>query len=217
MKKSTWEEPAWDETLDDDDEEEEMPNFFPLPFPVPDQDSRSLRDRGIIILVGPFTKEIIEPIIKRMWALHFDEDFNEDIQFIINSPGGYSDIGWALIDTIEAIRLRVRTIALGEICSLGVMVFVTGDERIMSPNTLAMIHNFSSANYGNYDDLVASRKGEDLLNEKVIKHFIKHSKYRTKKQVAKNILLGKDHWLDAKEMKEHGLADKIFRPRKKRK
>jgi ATP-dependent Clp protease protease subunit len=196
-----------------DDETMSFP--FMMPFGFPPQDNSSLKERGVILLTGGLTKETVEPVIQRMWALHFDDEFQDDIQLIINSPGGQGDIMWALIDTMEAIRMDVRTIALGEIMSAGAMVFIAGDDRIMSPNSVAMIHNFYSGRVGDYAALVAARKGEDMYHEMAVKHFLKHSKYKTKKEVIKNILKEEDHFLTAKEMLKHGLADGIFKPIKR--
>jgi len=64
---------------------------------------------------------------------------------------------------------------MGEIVSAAAMIFVAGDERVMSPNSSAMIHHFSTMTGGSYPELVASRKSEDLQARRIVDHFLKNS------------------------------------------
>ena len=50
--------------------------------------------------------------------MHFNSGFNEPIQIIINSPGGFTDAGWAFIDMMEFVKNEIITIAVGEIASM---------------------------------------------------------------------------------------------------
>lgn len=178
------------------------------------RDREMLEDRGILIFNSFISKDTLARINRRMMVLHFDKDFKDDIQLIINSPGGYTDAGWALIDTMRFVKNRVITIAMGEICSMATSIFIAGDERIMAPNSTAMIHQFSGYASGTYGDLVAGRKMEDMEQAKDVAHLMQCSKYTTEGQVKKHILKDHDHWLSPKEMKKHGLCDKIYKPKK---
>lgn len=203
----------------DDDEEEgeedDGENPFTSLFPKNDRDD--LEERGIIILDKGITKQSISRISTRLLALHLDPSFNDSVQIILNSPGGYLDAMWSLIDVMDSCRLNIRTVANGEICSAATMIFVAGDERIMSPNSTAMIHHFSTWAYGTYYDLVAARKNQDLEAQRILRHFIKHSKYKTAKDIESKLLLKNDNWLSPAEMKKHGLCDSILKGRPKRK
>lgn len=175
----------------------------------------SLDDRGILLLNSPIDKRSVSYIIYRLWSSHFDENNTEDIQLILNSPGGEASAGWALIDTMASIKNRVITVAVGEIASMATFIFIAGDERVMSPNSSAMIHQFSTWSMGSYGDLVASRKGEDMEWDREVRHLIQYSKYESEAQVKANLLMDHDLWLTPSEMKKHGLCDRISKPRKK--
>lgn len=203
----------------DDEEEIDDEEFHVIPFPFMTQGSedRELEERGIIILDRGITKQNLARASAKLLAFHFKETWQEPIQLILNSPGGYLDAAWAFIDIMSCIRLPVRTIAVGEIVSAAAMIFVAGDERVMSPNSSAMIHHFSTMTGGSYPELVATRKSEDLQARRIVEHFIKHStKYKTAKEVEDKILLSHDNWLSPKEMKNHGLCDIVLEARKKR-
>lgn len=201
----------------DDEEDEERQVLQVLQLPSGGSEDRELEDRGIIILDREITKQTLARASAKLLSFHFDEKWNEPVQIILNSPGGYLDAAWAFIDMMDCIRLPVRTIAMGEIVSAAAMIFVAGDERIMSPNSSAMIHHFSTMTGGSYPELVASRKSEDLQATRIIDHFLKNSTvYKTAKAVEDKILLSHDNWLSPTEMKRHGLCDIVLRRRKKR-
>jgi ATP-dependent Clp protease, protease subunit len=195
---------------DDDDEEGEDPFEFFSQF---GEENKNLENRGIIFISGPISKETLSRAGKRLLTLHFDKEFKDDIQIIINSPGGFCDAGWAFIDLMTFCSNRIVTIAMGETCSMGTNIFIAGDHRIMAPNAQSMIHHFSWAAMGNYADLVAQRKAEDMEHQREMEHLLKCSKYKTFADVEKYLLLDQDHWLTPKEMKKHGLCDQIYTPK----
>ncbi len=198
-----------------DDEEDQEMQIMPFPFTPHSSEERALEERAVLILDREITKQTLARVSAKLLAYHFDERYKDPIQLILNSPGGYLDATWAFIDVMDSIRLPIRTIAMGEIVSAAAMIFVAGDERVMSPNSSAMIHHFSTMAGGSYPELVASRKSEDLQATRIVDHFIKHSKYRTAKEVEDKILLSHDNWLSPKEMKAHGLCDVVI-PHKQR-
>jgi len=196
----------------DDDEEDII-----LPFPLfPPERNNKLEERGVIFITGTINNASLESATQKLLLYHFDKDFKDEVQVIINSPGGELDATWAFIDTMQFIKNNVRTIAMGEICSAATMIFVAGDHRVMAPHSMAMIHQFSSFSAGSYGDLVADRKVHDMIQRQMIRHFIDNSKYRTEKEIRQHLLLQHDNWLSPTEMKKHGLCDEISRTRKHR-
>jgi ATP-dependent Clp protease, protease subunit len=165
---------------------------------------------AVIFLQGPITIRSIENVLVLLWTMHLDLSFNQVVNLVITSPGGDMDAGWALIDTLTSIRLQVRTIALGTIASVGTMIFSCGDKRIMTPNSTAMIHHFSTREEGTYIDLVAGRTHHDLEYRKMVNFFVQHSRYKSQKEVLKHLLKPMDVWLSPKEMLAHGLCDEIL-------
>lgn len=205
----------------DDDEEEADEDEEAVPAEILasifGKDNEKLENRGIIIIGTEISKLALSRATKKLLSLHFNKDFQDEVQIIINSPGGYTDAGWAFIDLMQFVRMPIRTIAMGEICSMATHIFIAGDYRIMAPNSCAMIHQFSWQSSGNYSDLVANRKSEDMEYKKEIRHLIAKSKYSTEKEVREHVLLDKDNWLTPEEMKSHGLCDEVSKPRPKEK
>jgi len=180
------------------------------------KESFELEDRGIIFINSVLTKQTLDRPSKKLLNLHFNSEFTDPIQILINSPGGFTDAGWAFIDIMESIKNPITTIAIGEIASMATSIFIAGDKRIMSPNSIAMIHEFSTGTSGNYSDLVASRKAEDIEYQKDLDHLLRHSKYTSHTQITNFLLKDTDNWLTPKEMRIHGLCDEISLRRKRK-
>jgi len=174
-----------------------------------------LLEQGIFLLTDQIEASSVDEIITGLLSLHYKKSFQESVQIIINSSGGSCDAGWALIDIIDYIRLPVITVALGCIASMAHMIFIAGDRRIMSANTVAMQHHHWNIIGGSFPDLLAAQKGEQLEYNRGIKHLIRFSKYETETQIRKHILKDQDHWMSPKEMKKHGMCDIIVDPRQR--
>lgn len=198
--------------------DEDSPPINPIEMLIASSLTNELEENGIIFLSSEISKEGLERATARLLSLHFDENWPDDreVQILLNSPGGYVDAGLAFIDTMDFVRFPIRTIAVGSIASMATMIFIAGNTRVMSHRSMAMIHHFSTGNFGNYADLIANRKMEDRLYSTIVEHFIANSKYKTEAEVKKYLLHDKDNWLTPTEMKTHGLCDEITKAKDKK-
>lgn len=85
----------------------------------------------------------------------------DEINVHINSYGGEVAEGLAIHNSLKNHPARVRTICDGFACSAASVVFMAGDERIMNPASLLMVHNAWSSASGNAKEL---RKVADDLD-----------------------------------------------------
>ena len=84
------------------------------------------------------------------------------INVYINSYGGEVAEGLAIYNQLKRHKAKVKTICDGFACSAASVVFMAGDERVMSTASLLMIHNAWSWASGNANDL---RKQADDLDK----------------------------------------------------
>ena len=70
------------------------------------------------------------------------EDPDKDINLYINSPGGSVTAGMAIYDTMQFIKPDVRTLCVGQACSMGAFLLAGGaaDKRGALPHARIMIH-----------------------------------------------------------------------------
>lgn len=90
--------------------------------------------------VDEYTVGWIIRALRRM----IDVDKTKPIDVFVNSYGGYCYDGLALYDFLRACSYTViRTHATGKIMSMGLIVYLAGDERYSSPRATFMAHEDS--------------------------------------------------------------------------
>lgn len=85
----------------------------------------------------------------------------DEITVHINSYGGEVAEGLAIHNSLKAHPAKITTVCDGFACSAASVVFMAGDERIMNPASLLMIHNAWNYASGNAKEL---RKAADDLD-----------------------------------------------------
>ena len=90
------------------------------------------------------------------------------------------------------------------------MIFIAGTkgERILTPNTSILSHQFSWGSSGKSHELFATIKEFSLTEKRMMNHYVK-STGMSEERVKELLLPANDVWLDAYEAKELGLADLV--------
>lgn len=88
-------------------------------------------------------------------------DGAERIVVRVNSPGGESSEGRAIMNLLRAHSAEIVTVVDGGAYSAASYIAMAGAERVMSPGATMMIHDTSTILYGNAD---AFRKSADVLD-----------------------------------------------------
>ena len=130
-----------------------------------------------------------------------------------NTPGGDVSAGYSIINTMQMSRLPISTVAIGEVCSMGVFVLVAGSQgqRFATRDALVMSHQFTSGMYAKQHELLAVNKLYNRLDTMSIRHFLRYTNM-SEKQI-RDVLLGpSDKWLTPQECLKYGLIDKIKSP-----
>ncbi len=172
-----------------------------------------LKMSGIYYISGEIKDDTLKPIHQDILLKHYvgPKHWNSDIQLIVNSPGGNLDETNALLDLLSNVRMDIRTICLGSCASAAAMLIASGTKgkRVMGPHSTIMIHRYTWGAYDKQQELVARRSIEDATHEQMIDFWIRHSKYKTKKDVEKHLLKTVDNWMTASQAVSHGIVDHI--------
>ena len=96
--------------------------------------SRLLKER-VIFLSGEVEDHMANLIVAQLLFLE-SEDPKKDINIYINSPGGSVTAGMAIYDTMQFIKPDVRTLCIGQACSMGAFLLAGGaaGKRAALPN-----------------------------------------------------------------------------------
>jgi ATP-dependent Clp protease protease subunit len=149
-------------------------------------------------------------VVEWIFECNFAEERPQLLNLIITSPGGDLNAAFAIIDTMRGSAIPIRTIGLGQIASAGLMVFIAGskDQRILTPNTSILSHQYSWGAVGKEHELFATVKEFDLTTKKMISHYKKCTGLNEKK-IRDVLLPPQDVWLTPQEAKELGICDAI--------
>ncbi len=151
-------------------------------------------------------KQVTQFIIEQQFG---DPESRPDVlNVLINSQGGSVTDAFAIIDVMASSHIPIRTIGLGQIASAALMIFLVGNERILTPNTSILSHRFSAGASGKQHDLFAIQKEYSLTSDRMVDHYVKYTKI-SKKKIIEFLLPPQDVYLSAKEALDLGLCHKV--------
>ena len=133
-------------------------------------------DHGYFLLMDDISQESGKPLLEWIFDANFAEKRPEMLNLMICSQGGDLNVAFAIIDTMRGSAIPIRTIGLGHIGSAGLMIFIAGTkgERILTPNTSILSHQFSwgTGNQKSHE-LFAIVKEFDLTATRMLNHYKK--------------------------------------------
>lgn len=169
--------------------------------------SRLLKER-VIFLNGEVEDHMANLIVAQLLFLE-SEDPKKDINIYINSPGGSVTAGMAIYDTMQFIKPDVRTLCIGQACSMGAFLLAGGaaGKRAALPNARVMIHQPLGGFRGQASDIQIHAqeilKIKQTLNERLAFH-TGQSIERIEKDT------DRDNFMSAEEAKAYGLVDDVL-------
>lgn len=180
--------------------------------------SRLLKDR-IVMLNGPVEDNMANLIVAQMLFLE-SENPDKDINLYINSPGGAVTAGLAIYDTMQYIKSDVRTIVMGQACSMGSFLAQAGTKgkRVVLPESRTMIHRVSSGTPGTsgsvhvqelqFEDAKRHYEESQKVNKRLTELYVKHNTANKDYEELFETMKF-DTFLTAHEAVENGFADKV--------
>jgi len=142
------------------------------------------------------------------------EDADKEIFVYVNSPGGEVTAGMAIYDTMQFIKCDVRTVVMGQACSMGSLLAQAGTagKRMILPNARHMIHQPSGGARGQATDMLIQVNEILSMKKNLTQIYVDHnSKGKSFEQLAAD--MERDNYMSAKECLEYGLVDEIVTKR----
>ena len=172
-----------------------------------------LRKQPVIIRVNKFNEEEAKKFSQQVAQAH--NTGQNLIPVVIDSYGGEVYSLMSMIAAIKNAEIPVATIVEGKAMSCGAILFSFGEEglRFMDSDATVMIHDVSSMEWGKVEELKASAKEADRLNDKIYTMMARNC--GKKDDYFLKIVDKKKHadwFLDADEAKKHNLANQLRIP-----
>ena len=169
--------------------------------------SRLLKER-VIFLSGEVEDRMANLIVAQLLFLE-SENPDKDINIYINSPGGSVTAGLAIYDTMQFIKPDVRTLCIGQACSMGAFLLAggTAGKRAALPNARVMIHQPLGGFRGQASDIQIHAqeilKIRATLNERLAFH-TGQSMDKIERDTER------DNFRSAEEAKNYGVVDSVL-------
>lgn len=171
--------------------------------------SQAINDHGIYVFMDSVDEASIKPVIE--WIIyenHVRVKKRTELILMICSDGGNMADAFALIDVMRSSKVPIKTVGLGSIASAGLMIFIAGNHRVLTPNTSVMSHQFSWGTEGKVHELFATLKEFELTHERMIKHYRTCTKL-TDAVIRKVLLPPQDVYLSSKEALKYHICDEV--------
>jgi ATP-dependent Clp protease protease subunit len=177
---------------------------------INDKLDHALLEKRRIFLSDAVDSDSAKDIIRKLWYLDHQAP-GKPILFIINSPGGSVDSGFAIWDQIKMLYSPVITLVTGLAASMGSLLsLVSGKgKRLATPNSRIMIHQplIGGVIRGQATDLEIQAR-EMLKTRAQIVDIYVQATGKDAKAIEKAI--NRDNWMSAEEALHFGLLDKII-------
>ena len=163
-----------------------------------------------IFFTGVVQSDSMEAVLKQLIYL-YRADPEKEITMYINSPGGEVQSGLAVYDLMKMIPTPIRTVCIGTAASMGAILFLAGDKRVMMPNSRIMIHDPAPGGgsmAGMKPAEIVERLEELKKCQKVTIDIISKTTGKTEKAVRG--MTRKDSYFNAAEAITFGLATDIM-------
>jgi ATP-dependent Clp protease protease subunit len=134
---------------------------------------------------------------------------HDEIQFVINSPGGYVTAGFSIYDTMRSIKSPVSTVCSGLSASMGSLLLSGGEKgrRFCQKHGRIMIHQPSGGSRGTSADIQIAAQ-EILKTREILAKIYEENCGQPYEKVMKDF--NRDYWMDAQESMDYGIVDGIL-------
>lgn len=174
-----------------------------------DKVGAAILDARRIFIHDVVDSDSAKDIIRQLWYLELTNP-GKPILFVINSPGGSVDAGFAIWDQVKMITSPVTTLITGLAASMGSVLSLCAapKKRFATPYSRIMIHQplIGGVIKGQATDLEIQAKEILKTRNTLIEIYVKATgkDFETIERA-----IDRDTWLSAKEALDFGLLDGI--------
>jgi ATP-dependent Clp protease protease subunit len=171
--------------------------------------SRLLNDR--IIFVGGGVSDTMANLVVAQLLFLANEDPKAEISLYVNSPGGSVSAGLGIVDTMKFIPCPVATYIVGQAASMGSVIACSGTKgrRFALPHAENLMHQplIPGVIEGQATDLEIHAKHILRMRESLYRIYSEATGQSVERIHAD---CDRDKWLNAPEMLQYGLIDRVL-------
>jgi ATP-dependent Clp protease protease subunit len=181
----------------------------PVPTFAADISRRMLQQRRVM-LTGPIDGPLAERVCSQLLVIDADPS-DLPITLYLHSPGGEVDAGFAIYDTMQALRCEVATVCVGFAASMAQFLLCGGapGRRSAYAHSRILMHQPLGSVQGYAVDIAIQAEQFGVMRQLMAELTAQHTG-----QTAERILHDgeRDRWFTPAEALEYGMIDEIIEP-----
>jgi ATP-dependent Clp protease protease subunit len=180
--------------------------------PIEDTLSRRMLEQRRVMLTGAIDAKVAEQICAQLLVLEAD-DPDAPITLYLHSPGGEVDAGFAIYDTMQALRCDVATVCLGFAASMAQFLLCGGapGKRFAHAHSRILLHQPHGAVEGVAVDVAIQAEQFALMRRLMAELTAEHTGQSVERVLADG---DRDSWFSATEALEYGMIDEVVNTRR---
>ena len=173
--------------------------------------SRLLKEN--IVFVGtPIDDNVANLVIAQILFLAA-EDPEKDISLYINSPGGVTTAGLAILDTMNLVEPDIVTYCVGQAASMAAVLLAAGTKgkRFGLPYSRILIHQPHASGLGGQAADIDIHAREILRTREILNNILAGATGQPLEKIQRDV--DRDYIMDARQAMEYGMIDHVISKR----
>ena len=172
-----------------------------------DQLFRRMLDQRRVMLTGSIDGKLAERVCAQLLVLESDAD--TPVTLYLHSPGGEVDAGFAIYDTMQALRCDVATVCLGFAASMAQFLLCAGapGRRFAHAHSRILMHQPLGAVEGYAVDVAIQAEQFSRARRLMAELTAHHTGQSVERITADG---DRDRWFTAEEALAYGMIDEVI-------
>jgi len=170
--------------------------------------SRLLKEN--IIFIGTAIDDAVANLVIAQMLFLAAEDPSRDIALYINSPGGVTTAGLAILDAMNWVEPDISTYCLGQAASMAAVLLAAGTKgkRFALPYARILIHQPHATGLGGQAADIDIQAREILRTREILNEILARSTGQPLARIQRDV--DRDYILDAAQAVEYGMIDRVM-------
>jgi ATP-dependent Clp protease protease subunit len=170
--------------------------------------SRLLKE-NIVFIGTPIDDNVANLVIAQILFLA-SEDPQKDISLYINSPGGVTTAGMAILDTMNFVEPDIGTICVGQAASMAAVLLAAGTKgkRFALPYSRIVIHQPHAQGLGGQAADLDIQAREILRTREILNQILADATGQPLDRIQRDV--DRDYIMDPQRAKDYGMIDRVI-------
>jgi ATP-dependent Clp protease protease subunit len=173
--------------------------------------SRLLKE-NIVFIGTPIDDNVANLVVAQILFLAA-EDPEKDISLYINSPGGVTTSGLAILDTMNLVEPDIVTYCIGQAASMAAVLLAAGTKgkRYSLPYSRILIHQPHATGLGGQAADIDIQARDILRTRELLNRILADATGQALEKIERDV--DRDYILDARQALEYGMIDRVISKR----